>query len=125
MFFCQLTPHGPCGMLHADNITYQNCCQSCDQKLFRAIVPAPSSAVHTPTPSQFVESNIHDSSDVVIPTLDLISQLSNHTPTSITMTLGGSDLFFEETEVELLVEPTPEVDASIPDWLTLDLEQMP
>jgi hypothetical protein len=113
-------------MLHADNITYQkNGCQSCDQKLFRAIVPTPSSAAHNPTPTQFVGSNIHDSSDVVIPTLDLISQLSNHTPKSITMTLGGSDLFFEETEVELLVEPTLEVDASIPDWLTLDLEQMP
>jgi hypothetical protein len=55
MFFGQLTLHGPCGVLHdANKIPYQNGCNPCDRKYFRAIVPTPSPAVHTPTPTQSV-----------------------------------------------------------------------
>ncbi len=34
-FFYKGTLHGPCGVLHVpDNIIYQNCCNSCDNKFF-------------------------------------------------------------------------------------------
>ena len=126
-FFCKRTLHGPCGVLHdPESITFHNRCQYCNRKFCCSTqVPSRQPAFQSPPPESARKSSV-----AVMSTNEMLSQLTSNsrtpTPTSISnsLELDVDDPFLDDCIVRAMGESECEDNTPIPDWFSLDIEEI-